>query len=90
MQRARRLWLIDRQAAAIGNDLRDDLGNWIVSRLRRGVTLQGDKAKDALDDCGVPLNELRKQWELQQTAQLSLRTRKSVYPQSYVLNLRTI
>ena len=80
MQRARRIWLIDRQAAAIGNDLRDDLGNWIVSRLRRGVTLQGEKAKYALDDCGVPLNELREQWQLQQTAQLSLRARKSAYP----------
>lgn len=74
-QRSRRLWLIDRHAAAIGQELRDDLGDWIKRRLRQGVTGQGDKAKGVLKECGVGLEELRRQWENQQLSQLSIRAR---------------
>src|ERR1700690_4018569 len=57
VQRSRRIWLIDRQAAAIAQRLRDDLGDWIQRRLKRGVEDQGNKAQDILDECGVPLEE---------------------------------
>jgi hypothetical protein len=33
------------------------------------------KAQTVLDECGVPLTDLRHQWQLQQDAQLSLRAR---------------
>ncbi|RDB29776.1 hypothetical protein Hypma_013855 [Hypsizygus marmoreus] len=71
--RSRRIWLIDRQAAAIGAELRDDLGDWIRRRLTKGVHAQGAKAQATLDTCGVPIPELRRQWVMQQESQLSLR-----------------
>jgi hypothetical protein len=45
--------------------------------LRKGVVQQGDIAAAELVACGVPVTELRKEWELQQEAQLSVRARKS-------------
>ncbi|KAG2353816.1 hypothetical protein BDR07DRAFT_1382783, partial [Suillus spraguei] len=43
--RQRRLWLIDRQAGAIGLEMRTDLADWIKRRLKRGVNGQGATAK---------------------------------------------
>jgi len=77
-QRSRRLWLLDRQAACIGNELRDELGHWIQRRLRRGVEGQGNKAQETLADCGIPVQELRHQWVLQRGSQLSIRARESL------------
>jgi len=57
--------------------MRDGLGGWIERRLRKGVVQQGDIAAAELVACGVPITELRKEWELQQEAQLSVRARKS-------------
>ncbi|KAG1879476.1 hypothetical protein C8R48DRAFT_767734 [Suillus tomentosus] len=34
---SRRLWLIDRQATAIGAEMKADLGDWIKRRLKRGI-----------------------------------------------------
>lgn len=75
-QRSRRIWILDRQAAAIGQDMRDDLGNWIRRRLDKGVIGQGQRAHQVLADCEVPIQILREQWELQMTAQLSIRARE--------------
>lgn len=69
--------MIDRQASSIAHELRDDLGDWIQRRLQRGVGGQGDKARAVLDECGIPVQELREQWALQLQAQMSLRARKS-------------
>src|SRR5260370_40888 len=55
VQRQRRLWLIDRQAAAIGMEMQVDLGDWIKRRLKRGVNNQGSAAKEALRKCGYLL-----------------------------------
>ncbi|KAG0705805.1 hypothetical protein DFH29DRAFT_980739 [Suillus ampliporus] len=49
-----RLWLIDRQATAIGSEMRADLGDWIKHRLRRGIKEQGSAAQDMLDHCKIP------------------------------------
>ena len=57
--------------------MRDGLGGWIERQLRKGVIQQGDIATAELVACGVPVTELRKEWELQQEAQLSVRARKS-------------
>ncbi|TFK54454.1 hypothetical protein OE88DRAFT_1624486 [Heliocybe sulcata] len=71
--RSRRIWLLDRQAGAIGDELRDDLGDFLKRRLSRGVQRQGEEAKRTLEECGIPLPELRRQWEMQRAAQLSIR-----------------
>ena len=54
----------------------DGLGRWIDRRLRKGIKNQGNIATAELVACGIPVPELRKEWELQQEAQLSVRARK--------------
>ncbi|KAF9469487.1 hypothetical protein BDZ94DRAFT_692 [Collybia nuda] len=76
--RARRIWLLDRHMASIGEELRADLGSWLRRRQKKGVEGQGKKAQKVLDECGVPLTTLREQWELQQAAQLSIRAHAPV------------
>ncbi|KAG6371481.1 hypothetical protein JVT61DRAFT_9515 [Boletus reticuloceps] len=56
--RQRRIWLIDRQAAAVGAEMRMDLGDWIKHRLQRGVRDQGKVVSNTLDEYGIPLEEL--------------------------------
>lgn len=55
--------------------MRADLGDWIKRRLRRGVQGQGQVAEYQLQDCGVDIKELEKQWASQKESQLSLRAR---------------
>ena len=71
----RRIWLLDRQAGSIGAELRDDLGDWIRRRLKT-IESQAAEAQKKLEECGIPIHELRDQWELQRAAQLSLRARQ--------------
>ncbi|KAG2737671.1 hypothetical protein P692DRAFT_201672633, partial [Suillus brevipes Sb2] len=71
--RQRRLWLLDRQATAIGREMRIDLGDWIKRRLRRGIKDQGAVAQETLTKCQIPIEELRSQWLHQQKSQLSIR-----------------
>jgi hypothetical protein len=78
MQRQRRLWLIDRQAAAIGMEMQVDLGDWIKRRLKRGVNNQGSAVKEALRKCGITAEDLQAQWADQKKSQLSIRARTSV------------
>ena len=76
-QRQRRIWLIDRQAVAIGTEMRTDLGDWIKRRLRRGVQEQGKLAQDQIEECGIEVKELERQWVSQKESQLSIRSCKS-------------
>jgi len=48
--------MLDGLMASIGNELRDDLGQWIQRQLCRGVEGQGQKAQATLDD--IPVDEL--------------------------------
>ena len=54
-----------------------DLGDWIKRRLRRGVQEQGRLAQDQMEECGIEVKELERQWASQKESQLSIRTRKS-------------
>lgn len=74
-QRSRRLWLIDRQAAAIATDIRDDLGAWLTRKFQYGVTRQNKKAVKVLKRSGHSVPFLARQWKLQRKAQLSIRAR---------------
>ena len=88
LQRSRRIWLLDRQAYALNLEMRDGLGAWIQRRLRKGISKQGEIAAAELVACRVPVAELRRQWELQQEAQLSVRARKSsIFPSVLVILL---
>ncbi|KAG1836027.1 hypothetical protein C8R48DRAFT_783020 [Suillus tomentosus] len=71
--RQRRLWLIDRQAAAIGSEMQSDLGDWIRRRLKRGVNDQGTAAQEALDQCELAIDDLESEWSQQRSSQLSVR-----------------
>ncbi|EMD38084.1 hypothetical protein CERSUDRAFT_48992 [Gelatoporia subvermispora B] len=73
MLRARRIWIIDRQVRAIGDEMRDNLGLWLVHRLKQGVNRQNALAQKVLAGINVTHDELRHQWSLQQATQLSLR-----------------
>jgi hypothetical protein len=55
--------------------MREGLGDWIGRRLRLGINKQGKVARAELLACGIPIETLREQWELQQEAQLSVRSR---------------
>ncbi|KAG1779269.1 hypothetical protein EV702DRAFT_1195245 [Suillus placidus] len=69
----RRLWLIDRQAGAIGLEMRVDLGDWIKQQLKRGVNGQGAAAQEVLNNCGIEAQDLQEQWADQKKSQLSIR-----------------
>ncbi|KIK29762.1 hypothetical protein PISMIDRAFT_6531 [Pisolithus microcarpus 441] len=76
--RQRRIWLIDRQAAAVGYEMRKDLGAWLKRRMRKGIGAQGSAAEEVLAGCDVPIAELQSQWIVQREAQLSIRARKCI------------
>ncbi|CAA7265927.1 unnamed protein product [Cyclocybe aegerita] len=76
--RSKRIWLLDRQAHLIAAELRDDLGSWIRRRLKKGVETQGAAADKIITECGVPVKELKCQWESQKVAQLSIRAHAPV------------
>ncbi|KAG1770194.1 hypothetical protein EDD22DRAFT_977211 [Suillus occidentalis] len=71
--RQRRIWLIDRQATAIGSEMKDDLGDWIKRRLKRGIKDQGSVALDAINRCEISVEDLQAQWTDQRQSQLSIR-----------------
>ncbi|KAG1745423.1 uncharacterized protein EDB91DRAFT_1236330 [Suillus paluster] len=54
-----RLWLIDRQAAAIGLEMRADLGDWIRHQLKCGIDEQGMTAQKTLNGCNTTIEDLR-------------------------------
>ncbi|KAI6025272.1 hypothetical protein BKA83DRAFT_4492027 [Pisolithus microcarpus] len=71
-QRQRRIWLIDRQVASVGYEMRQDLGVWLKRRMRKGIEEQGSAAEEVLAGCDVPVTELQGQWTQQREAQLSI------------------
>ncbi|KAH7902789.1 hypothetical protein BJ138DRAFT_1021515, partial [Hygrophoropsis aurantiaca] len=79
--RIRKLITLERSSAvtaAIGEELRKDLGDWIRRRSRRGIQEQGDKADNILQECGLATNELETMWKEQKSSQLSLRARRYI------------
>ncbi|KAG1796136.1 hypothetical protein EV424DRAFT_1547219 [Suillus variegatus] len=62
-----RLW-----SRAIGLEMHADLGEWIRRRLRRGMEDQGTDARNILEECEVPVSDLRKEWAMQKESQLSI------------------
>ncbi|KAJ7608101.1 hypothetical protein DFH06DRAFT_1066262, partial [Mycena polygramma] len=67
---AMRMWALERQLLAIGDSHRKDLGKWMQTRHCR-VLQELTEAWNKLLDCGVPIQELRKEWLEQQRAEVS-------------------
>ncbi|KAG6863869.1 hypothetical protein C0991_002524 [Blastosporella zonata] len=68
----RQIWMLDRQVHSIGLDHRESLGSWIKRRLAKGVESQSINVRQALKDCGKPMEVLHAQWADQQKVQLSV------------------
>lgn len=77
-QRSRRIWILDRHADAVNRTTREDLGIWIRNRLKNGVEARTLTAQRELAKINISKDELRKQWEAQKAAQLSVRKRKFI------------
>ena len=75
-QRGRRIWILDRHADVVNATTRENLGGWIRSRLKHGVEARTQAADNELSKIQIPVSELRKQWEQQRAAQLSVRSRE--------------
>lgn len=67
-----RIWMIDCQAATVGDQMRSDLGDWIKCCLHCGIQEQGEAAQQQIDESGMDLMELWAQWTLQRASQLSV------------------
>ena len=53
--------------------MQKELGPWLKRSMKKGVGDQGDAAQAVLESCGTSSSELRAQWTVQRTAQLSIR-----------------
>ncbi|KAG1728250.1 uncharacterized protein EDB91DRAFT_1314088 [Suillus paluster] len=82
--RQRRIWLIDRQATAIGSEMKSDLGDWLKRRLKRGVKDQGSAALDVINRSETSVEDLQAQWADQQ----AIPTLNSCAPQTAPTRLK--
>ncbi|KAF8911099.1 hypothetical protein CPB84DRAFT_1842351 [Gymnopilus junonius] len=80
---AHQLWLTDHQLSAIALELKDDLGDWLQRQQRCGMQEQSRKAKAIIEKSGMMEAELHAQWELQKSAQISVRAHKSNHTLHY-------
>ena len=74
-QNSRRIWTIDQYTAFINEEGRYSLGDWIHRQQTKNLPKKHRAAVDVLQHCGVAVSELRRQWEDQKTAQMSVRRR---------------
>lgn len=70
--------MIDQYAAFVSKEGRTGLGNWIHRQQRKNVTPKHRAAMKTLQECRVPVQELRAEWAAQKVAQTSVRARKSL------------
>jgi hypothetical protein len=63
----------------IQRDLVDGLGENMDRKLVKGVDEQNEKAQEIYLRCSIPGEELRKEWEIQKSAQISVRSREEQY-----------
>ncbi|KAJ6538413.1 hypothetical protein B0H10DRAFT_1763262, partial [Mycena sp. CBHHK59/15] len=70
---SRRIWMIDQYAAFVGEEGRDNLGNWIKRQQDKNIPKKRDTALQIFCECRVSVPELRQNWEAQKAAQTSLR-----------------
>lgn len=70
--------MIDQYAAFVNQDGRDSLGDWIQRQRDKNLTTKYQTAIKVIQECRVPVTELRRQWTEQKAAQTLIRARKSI------------
>jgi hypothetical protein len=73
LQRTRRRWIIDRQTGFIAEELKEDLGDWIVRQLGRNIPRHEEESQALIDECDLNIPELRLEWQTQHRMQTSVR-----------------
>ncbi|KAJ7745942.1 hypothetical protein DFH07DRAFT_748628, partial [Mycena maculata] len=71
--KSRRIWTLDQYIAFINDEGRVSLGVWI-GRQQKNLTKKQEGALKVLRDCQIPESELRRQWQAQKEAQISVRS----------------
>jgi hypothetical protein len=56
--------------------MQTDLSDWIKCHLRRVIKEQGSAAQAMLEQCGIPVTELKSEWSHQCQSQLSIYAHK--------------
>ncbi|KAJ2914613.1 hypothetical protein MD484_g5799, partial [Candolleomyces efflorescens] len=72
--RRKRIYYLDRQVAAIGAEMRDELGITLRHRAEKNVPSHEKTANQALAKVQHSADELKKMWEQQKKTQLSVRS----------------
>ncbi|KIJ10843.1 hypothetical protein PAXINDRAFT_54566, partial [Paxillus involutus ATCC 200175] len=80
--------LITLHAAAIGQEMRKDLGSWLRCRMKKDVSEQSAAAQKVINECEIPIPELQSQWGKQCLAQLSIRAHELKKELDSVLSLQ--
>ncbi|KAJ7435827.1 hypothetical protein FB451DRAFT_1461458 [Mycena latifolia] len=75
---SRRIWMIDQYTAFVNEEGRSNLGSWIHRQEHRNLTRKRRAAKKVLAECGVSIEELRRNWAEQKAAQTSIRSHAPV------------
>ncbi|KAJ7924775.1 hypothetical protein B0H13DRAFT_1863641 [Mycena leptocephala] len=70
---SRRIWMIDQYTTFVSLEGRDGLGNWIHRQQRKNITPKHRAALRTLQECRVPVQQLRAEWVAQKAAQTSIR-----------------
>lgn len=68
--------MIDQYTMFVNQDGWDNLGDWIGRQTANNLTGKYNAVAKVIWQCGVPVNELRHQWDLQKAVQTSIRARK--------------
>lgn len=74
-QRNRRKMVIERQLTFIGTEMRDGLGAYLTSKLRKNVPENEIEAAQGIGTSGMAKADLKVLWEEHKTVQLSVRSR---------------
>ena len=73
LQRTRRRWILDRQMGYVAEELKEDLGDWVVRQLDRNIPRHEEEAQALVDGCNLSVLELRAEWKTQRSMQTSVR-----------------
>ncbi|KAJ6581867.1 hypothetical protein B0H19DRAFT_1331557 [Mycena capillaripes] len=75
---SRRIWMIDQYVMFVNQDGRDSLGDWVQRQWQKNVTPKHKAAAQVIQQCRIPVAELRHEWEEQKAAQTSIRAHAPV------------
>jgi hypothetical protein len=74
--------MIDQYMTFVKDEGRDNLGDWITCQQNKNLGPKQTAAHKVLHECGVPVAELRQEWEAQKAVQSKLRSRAPPSPPS--------